>query len=423
MKNYFSRLYILTLFLIIGSTSQAQEKYNLQPDVVFDGEQLHTGWVVIVEGDKITAIGPAPQVLVPKGATTLKFPGCTLIPGMIEGHSHLLLHPYNEADWNDQVLKESDAIRVARATVHARNTLRAGFTTVRDLGSEGAGYADVGLKQAIEQGIIPGPRMIVAGRAIVATGSYGPKGFDTDFNVMLGAEPADGNDLVRVVRDQIGKGADVIKVYADYRWGPAGEVQPTFSLDELKLIVETARSSGRAVVAHATTAEGMRRAVLAGVETIEHGDDATPEIFRLMKDKGVAFCPTLSAGEAVSHYRGWRKGIDPIPEEIKQKRASFAEALKSGVTICAGGDVGVFAHGDNARELEMMVEYGMRPVDVLRSVTSINAKVFHLEEKVGRVVQGLKADLVVVRGNPTKDISDLRQVEWLMKNGVIITTE
>jgi imidazolonepropionase-like amidohydrolase len=142
-----------------------------------------------------------------------------------------------------------------------------------------------------------------------------------------------------------------------------------------------------------------------------------------MKDKGVAFCATLSAGEAVSHYRGWRKGIDPIPEEIKRKRASFAEALKSGVTICAGGDVGVFAHGDNARELEMMVEYGMRATDVLRSVTSINARVFHLESKVGRIVPGLIADLVVVRGNPTKDISDLRKVEWVMKNGVVITTE
>ncbi len=423
MKNYFGRRCILLLFVAKSFVGLAQQEYLLQPDGVFDGEQFHTGWVVLVVGDKIAEAGPASQVRVPKAAIRLDFPGCTLLPGLIEGHAHLLLHPYDEADWNDQVLKESDALRVTRATVHAKNTLLAGFTTLRDLGSEGAGYADVGLKQAVEQGIIPGPRMIVAGRAIVATGSYGPKGFDTDFNIMLGAEPADGNDLVRVVRDQIGKGADVIKVYADYRWGPSGDAEPTFSLDELKLIVETASSSGRPVVAHASTVEGMRRAVLSGVETIEHGDEGTLEIFTMMKDKGVALCPTLAAGDAVSQYRGWRKGIDPEPEQIKQKRKSFTEALTSGVTICAGGDVGVFSHGDNVRELEMMVEYGMSPINVLRAATSINAKVFHLEKSVGRVIPSLKADLVVMRGNPTQDISDLRKVTWVMQNGIIILKE
>lgn len=423
MKMCFRIPDILLILLLAGFSVNAQPKYALYPDAVFDGEQLHAGWVVVVEGDKITAAGTAPQVVVPKGATALTFKGCTLIPGLIEGHAHLLLHPYNETAWDDQVMKESDALRVARATVHARKTLLAGFTTLRDLGTEGAGYADVGIKKAIEQGIIPGPRMIVAGRAIVATGSYGPNGYDTDFSVMLGAEPADGNDLVRVVRDQIGKGADVVKVYADYRWGSSGEARPTFSLEELRLIVETATSSGRPVVAHASTAEGMRRAVLAGVETIEHGDDGTPELFQLMKEKGIALCPTLAAGEAVSQYRGWKKGIDPVPERIKRKKAGFSEALKSGVTICVGGDVGVFPHGDNVRELELMVEYGMRPADVLKAATSINAKVFHLEKKVGKVASGLLADLVVVKGDPTVEISQLRKVEWVMKNGVVVTGE
>jgi imidazolonepropionase-like amidohydrolase len=350
----------------------------------------------------------------------LKFPGCTLLPGMIEGHSHLLLHPYNETTWDDQVLKESDAERVARATIHAKNTLHSGFTTVRDLGSEGAGYADVGLKQAINKGIIDGPRMIVAGRAIVSTGSYGPKGFDTDFQVMLGAEAADGNDLIRVVRDQIGKGADVVKVYADYRWGINDEARSTFSIEELKLIVETARSSGRATVAHASTVEGMRRAILAGVETIEHGDQGTREIFDLMKEKGVALCPTIAAGDAVSQYRGWRKGNDPEPDRIKIKRASFKEALDAGVTICAGGDVGVFAHGENARELELMVDYGMRALDVLKSVTQVNAKTFHVDDQLGSISTGLLADIVVVRGDPTKKINDVRNVEFVMKDGIIV---
>jgi imidazolonepropionase-like amidohydrolase len=291
---------------------------------------------------------------------------------------------------------------------------------VRDLGTEGAGYSDVGLKKAIEEGIIPGPRMIVAGPAIVATGSYGPKGFDTDFSVMLGAEQADGNSLVRVVRDQIGKGADIIKVYADYRWGRQGEAMPTFSIDELKLAVETAASSGRPVVAHATTAEGMRRAALAGVETIEHGDNGTLEIFQLMKEKKVALCPTLTADEAVSEYRGWKKGSSPEPAAVQEKRESFKLALKAGVTICAGSDVGVFAHGQNVRELELMVEYGMLPVDVLRSATSINAKVFHLEKETGQIGAGLHADIIAVKGDPTKDISALRAIQWVMKDGSIM---
>jgi len=409
-------LYSLIMLLAAGAV-RAQQTL-LQPDRVFDGNQFHNNWVVLIDGDKIVAAGTEAQVNAPAQTPVTRLPGCTLLPGLIEGHSHLLLHPYNETPWDDQVTKESDALRVARATVHARKTLLAGFTTVRDLGSEGAGYADVGLKQAIDQNIIPGPRMIVAGRAIVATGSYGPKGFDTDFTVMLGAEPADGNDIVRVVRDQIGKGADIVKVYADYRWGLGSEARATFSVEELRLAVETAASSGRPVVAHASTVEGMRRAILAGVETIEHGDSGTPEIFRLMKEKGVALCPTVAAGEATSQYRGWKKGTDVEPARITLKHKTFKDALSAGVTICAGGDVGVFAHGDNVRELELMVEYGMQPIDVLRSATSINARVFH-QDSIGQVTPGRKADLVIVNGNPEKNIHDLRNVVWVMKDGVI----
>jgi len=415
-----TKIFSLLLIFISLISAHAQTKtYLLQPDRVFDGEQMHTGWSVLVQGDKIITAGASNTIKAPADAEIIKLTGSTLLPGLIEGHSHLLLHPYNETSWDDQVLKESDAYRVARATVHAKNTLLAGFTTVRDLGSEGAGYADVGLKKSIDDGIIPGPRMLVAGRAIVATGSYGPKGFDTDFNVMLGAEPADGNDLIRVVRDQIGKGVDIIKVYADYRWGVKGEARPSFSIEELKLIVETAKSSGRPTVAHASTAGGMHRAILAGVETIEHGDEGTAEIFQLMKEKNVALCPTLAAGDAVVQYRGWKKGTDQEPDRIKSKKKSYAAALQSGVTICAGGDVGVFTHGDNARELELMVTYGMSADAVLRSVTSVNADVFHIGDQVGRIKQNLKADILVVNGDPAKNISDLRKVLLIMKNGVI----
>jgi imidazolonepropionase-like amidohydrolase len=387
------------------TTPQPETVYLLKPAHVFDGEsaQLHDGWVVLVRGQKIETAGPASSINVPTNATVIDLPGLTLLPGLIEAHSHVLLHPYSETPWNDQVAHEPLSLRVARATNHLRNTLQAGFTTIRDLGTEGAGYADVGLKQAVEQGIIPGPRMLVVTRAIVATGSYGPKGYASEWRVPQGAEEADGVDsLTRVVRDQIGHGADWIKVYADYRWGTQGAA-PTFSLEELKLAVDTARSANVPVSAHATTTEGMRRATLAGVETIEHGDGGTPEVFRLMKDHNVALCPTLSIAGANS----------------ERKRAVFKSALAAGVTIASGSDVGVFAHGDNARELEAMVNFGMPVIDVLRSATSIDARVLHMADKIGQVKSGLFADVIAVQGDPTRDISTLRQVKFVMKAGVI----
>lgn len=404
--------------LILFGAVKAQVPTMLVPDRVFDGQEMHENWVVVIKGNKIDYAGLRKDWSGNADPKILE--GTTLLPGMIEGHAHMFLYPYDQTPWNDQVLKESESYRMARAVVHAEKTLSAGFTTVRDLGTEGAGYADASLKKAIEDGVIPGPRMLISSKAIVATGSYGPKGFGDHFDVPLGAEVADGQDnIIKVVRDQIGHGADFIKVYADYRWGPNGEAMPTFSEDELRLMVRTAESSGRYVVAHASTEEGMRRSTLAGIETIEHGDGGNEEIWKLMKDNNVAFCPTLAAGDAILQYQGWKKGYDPDPQRILNKKSSFSSALKSGVTIVAGGDVGVFEHGDNVRELEMMNEYGMAPMAVLRSVTSINARVFHLENKVGAIKAGLIADLVIVKGDPAKDISDLRNVVVVMKDGKV----
>ena len=398
--------------------------YVLRPDRVFDGVQLHEGWAVIIHGHTIEAAGPASSLQTPAGAVILELKGMTVLPGLIEGHSHLFLHPYNEVSWNDQVLKESRAERVARAVVHARETLLAGFTTTRDLGTEGAMYDDVGLKQAIEKGVVPGPHMLCATRAIVATGSYGPKELAYDIESPHGAAEADGVEgLTREVRTQIGKGADLIKVYVDYRWGINGSSAPTFTVEELKKVVEVASSAGREVVVHSGTAEGMRRAIEAGVNTIEHGDGGTPELFAAMAAKGIALCPTLAAGDAIAQYGGWRKGIDPEPERIKAKRASFKLAMAAGVIICMGGDVGVFSHGNNVLEMEDMVEYGMKPLDVLRSATSVNADVFRLSDKLGRIKPGLLADILVVEGNPGATISDVRKVVWVMKEGVIYHPE
>jgi len=412
-------LILIAAALLLPSVAAA-EPILLRPARVFDGVNTspHDGWQVLVDGDRIAAAGP--NIAAPAGAKVIDLPGATLLPGMIEGHSHLFLHPYNETLWDDQVLHEPLALRTARAVVQAERTLDAGFTSERDLGTEGAGFADVGLKKAIDQGIVPGPRLLVATKAIVARGAYGPKGFEPGVAVPQGAQEVAGVDeIIRAVRDQVAAGADIVKFYADYHWGKGEPSRPTLSQAELNAGVAAAHDAGRLVAVHASTAEGMRRAVLAGADTIEHGYGGTAEVFKLMHDRGTALCPTIGASEAYARYFEHWDGKEPAPESVQENRRSFQLAMKSGVPICMGGDVGVFAHGQNWLEMDAMQRAGMPAAQVMIAATSGNAHILRLTDR-GEIKPGLLADLVAVDGDPTRDVNAVRRVRLVMKGGQIV---
>lgn len=400
----------------------------LVPDRVWaaDGQATHAGWVVLVHDGAIVAAGPAASVTAPANARRIELKGTTLTPGLIDLHSHVFLHPYNETLWNDQVLKEPQDYRTLEAARHARDTLMSGFTSLRDLGTEGAGYADVSVKRAIDEGMIPGPRLFIATRAIVASDSYGPgpRGFRPDVELPGGAQEISGVDeAMRAVREQAGHGADWIKLYADYRVGPDGGTAPTLSLAEMKAIVDTAHLSGRPVAAHASSDEGVKLAVEAGVDTIEHGYGATEATFRLMKQKGVAYEPTLTAVSSTAEYfEHYVPGKSEPTARMREAERAFRTAMKVGVTIGNGSDVGVFTHGTNWREPAAMVAAGMTPAQALHAATDVAARILRQQDRLGRIAPGLRADLAAFAGDPSQDINNLQHAVFVMKDGVVYRT-
>jgi imidazolonepropionase-like amidohydrolase len=381
---------------------------------------------ILIEDDRIVAVGPYTDVAARAGtADRIDLSGMTVLPGLIDSHTHVLLQgDITNADYDAQLLKESIPYRTIRATVAARAALLNGFTTIRDLETEGAMYADVDLKTAIARGVIPGPRMFVATRAFSATGMYPLLGYSWELRVPEGVQVVDGPDEIRkAVREQVKYGADWIKVYADRKYYIAqdGRLRSwvNFTDEEFKAFTDEAHRLGRKVAAHAIGWDGVDAALRAGVNTIEHGDGLTPDLIDRMLKQRVFWCPTIYVGVYVAAGRG-----GPWPRMVELEREAFGEALKRGLTpfIAFGTDAGGFAWTENeAKELAYMVRYGMTPMQAIKSATSVAARLPDRGDSLGAVAPGRYADLVAVSGDPLQNIEEMQRVRFVMKAGVVIT--
>ena len=381
---------------------------------------------IVVRGQRIEAVGDAASTRAPAGATIIDLSASTVLPGLVDSHTHVFLQGEDpkEGGYDAQLLMAPLALRAVRAAVSARRALEQGFTTIRDVETEGAGYGDVGIKEAIEKGYIPGPRMLVVTRAISTTGGYPLEGYAPEVDVPKGAQLVDGPvEARKAAREQLDHGADWIKVYMTHRsWVDAkgGLVsQPTLTVEELKAIVDEAHGWQRKVACHAYGGEGLHRALDGGCDSIEHGLDLDDAAVAQMVRQGTWYCPTLGV-----YCHEWAPEGTPAGRRDRKRAEvhgpSFQKALKAGVRIVFGTDVGGFSWSEPiAAEFSRMVELGMSPAAALRSATSVPAEMLGLAGQVGVVAPGAYADIVAVPGDPLRDVKQLERVVFVMKDGKV----
>ena len=377
--------------------------------------------VILIEGERIREVGSS----VPAGAEVIDLSHSTVLPGLIDNHTHILLNgDITPADYDEQLLKQSIAYRAIRATANVHTALMHGFTAMRDLETEGAMYADVDVKTAINRGIIPGPRMFVATRAFAPTGFYPLLGYSWELRVPKGVQEVDGADNIRrAVREQLSYGADWIKYYSDLHYflkDGALHSRPNFTDEEARALVEETHRQGHKVAAHSMGREGIEQALRSGVDTIEHGDGLDDELIDEMVRRGVYWCPTIYVGVYVAEGRA--AAGNPIWPKMRDLEAdAFAKAVKKGVRISFGTDAGGFAWTENqAKEFAYMVKYGMTPMQAIQSATSVAAALLDQQDNFGSIAPGRYADIIAVDGDPLRDITELERVKFVMKGGEVM---
>lgn len=420
---------VVLLFWVLGSCSLygqtiASKTVALRCGALFDGrgEAVRKNVVVVIEGEKIKEVAAA----APGAAEAIDLSHETCLPGLIDTHTHVLLQgDITAADYDQQLLKESSEYRTIVATVNARRALEYGFTSIRDVETEGAGYADADVKKAINNGVIPGPRMQVATRALDVTGAYPLQGYAPDVMVPHGVQLVDGADNARqAVREQISHGADWIKVYSDrsYRVREDGVLDdiPTFTMDELRAIVDEAHRERHKVASHAMALNGVHNSVEAGVDSIEHGNYIADEDLKTMAARGIFYVPTIFVGEYVAQGRA-AEGAPVWVKMIQIHEDTFKRAMKAGVKIAFGTDAGGFDWKVNpAKEFSSMVKFGMTPAQAIRSATVTAAELLGVKDSLGTVEAGKLADIVAVPGDPLNDVTMMEKVDFVMKDGVVV---
>jgi imidazolonepropionase-like amidohydrolase len=416
-------LLLLTSSILTAQTAPRHVAIRCGRLIDGTGSAPRANAVILIEGERIREVGSG--LAIPAGAEVIDLSHSTVLPGLIDNHTHILLGgDITAADYDEQLLKESIPFRAIRATVHVRTALLHGFTTMRDLETEGAMYADVDVKTAINRGIIPGPRMFVATRSFAPTGMYPLLGYSWELRMPEGVQVVDGPDNIRrAVREQVKYGADWIKYYSDRKYflkDGALHSWVNFTDDEAKALVEETHRLGHKVAAHAMGREGIESALRAGVDTIEHGDGLDDETIDLMIRRGVYWCPTIYVGIYVAEGRA----AAGAPIWIKMRdlaAAAFAKAVKKGVRISFGTDVGGFAWSENqAKEFSYMVKYGMTPMQAIESATSVGAALLDQQDNLGSIEAGKYADIIAVDGDPLRDITELERVKFVMKGGVMV---